>query len=148
MCGPDAAACPLGRGVERVETVGTARGQRAEVRGELADTDLRTPGRGSERRRDAGALGQPQAAATSIGLDGPGRIGSSGEIHRLRFIPLAPLTPRPDRYGSRSGQACTVNGQCCTGLSCLDSTNYYCAGTGDCTCRALLNLVDPAPSAR
>jgi hypothetical protein len=24
-------------------------------------------------------------------------------------------------------------------LSCLDSTNYYCAGTGDCTCRALLN---------
>jgi hypothetical protein len=32
-----------------------------------------------------------------------------------------------------------VNDQCCTGLSCLDSTNYYCSGTGDCTCRAILN---------
>jgi hypothetical protein len=32
-----------------------------------------------------------------------------------------------------------VNDQCCTGLSCLDSTNYFCSGTGDCICRVLLN---------
>jgi hypothetical protein len=32
-----------------------------------------------------------------------------------------------------------VNDECCTGLSCLDSTNYYCSGTGDCACRAILN---------
>jgi hypothetical protein len=38
------------------------------------------------------------------------------------------------------GQACTMNDECCTGLSCLDSvTNYYCDGTGDCACKAILN---------
>ena len=42
---------------------------------------------------------------------------------------------------SGAGQAC--NGydpnECCTGLSCLDSTNFTCTGTGDCTCKAILN---------
>jgi len=37
------------------------------------------------------------------------------------------------------GQACTSNDQCCTGLSCLDNvTNYFCDGSGNCACKALL----------
>ena len=37
------------------------------------------------------------------------------------------------------GQACTTTSQCCSPTSCLDSTNVNCTGTGDCTCKVLIN---------